>query len=204
MLDLSRVTLCTIATRDHYNVQIALNTAQLAARFANVVVFTDFVEGYFGYDVEKITPRDYKQWCVWRLTEFPKFRIKFSNFVLFIESDARIVKPDSWTKDFYEYDYIGAPWTDGEQGNGGFCLMSQKMLNEIEALNIPSTETACHPCDTKTCRVYRRYFEVRGIKYAPLKVAQQFSSEQGPYTDSFGVHSYRHCQDRIIEASQCR
>jgi hypothetical protein len=51
-----------------------------------------------------------------------------------------IVRPELWSNDFLEYDYIGAPWMysdtsyitdEGEHvpvGNGGFCLRSKKFL----------------------------------------------------------------------------
>ena len=200
MLNLKKVTLVSIVTRQHADARAKLEGFLKQADFGGVVVFTDQPAHFGGDGCFTVTPRDYHEWCVWRLTEMPKFRDKFAGHILFVETDSAIVKPDAWTPDYLKWDYIGAPWLDGMQGNGGFCLISQRLLAEIEALNIPPNVVACFPSDYKICRVYRRWLERQGIKFAPLKVAQQFSSEQGPYTNSFGVHSYRGCQNSILEA----
>ena len=202
-LNLENVAIATVATRHFFPCRTALYQMQMQAQFSDIIVFTDQIELFLGYNLVEVKYREYKQWCVWRLTELPKFRDKMglASHMLFVESDSAIAKPDAWTNSFLEYDYIGAPWLDGVQGNGGFVLYSYRLLEALEALNIPATETACHPSDMKICRVYRRYFENQGIKFAPLKVAQRFSSEQGPYTDSFGVHNYHGCQQKVFDES---
>ncbi len=199
MLALKKVTLVSIVTRQHAAGRAAIDDCLKQATFDGVIVFTDQPDYFRGLGCSIVEPREYRQWCCWRLIEMPKHRDKFAGHILFVESDAAIVKPEAWTKAFLEFDYIGAPWTDGVQGNGGFTLMSQKLLAELKTLNIPATVTACNPSDYKICRVYRRYLEAQGVKFAPLEVAQKFSSEQGPYTQSFGVHSYRGCQQKVID-----
>jgi hypothetical protein len=198
MLELKKITLVSIVTRLHASGRAAIDDMLSKAKFNGVVVFTDQPEHFKGIGYFIVEPREYRQWCIWRMTELPKQRSLFTSHILFVESDSAIVKPAAWTDAFLEYDYIGAPWLDSVVGNGGFCLVSHRLLAAIEALNVPATETACFPSDYKICRVYRRWLENHGIRFAPLKVAQQFSSEQGPYTNSLGVHSYRDCQQQVI------
>lgn len=202
MLNLSKITLTTIVTRSHELGQASIMDATRKATFKNVIVFTDRQDLFGLYNTINIGQKNYREWCIWRLTEMPKHRKNFSEYILFIESDSAIVKPDAWTNEFYRYDYIGAPWLDGVQGNGGFCLMSQRLLAGLETLHLPPTETACFPSDYKICRIYRRFLENNGVKFAPLELAQQFSSELGPYTNSFGIHNYRGCQKSTMEANK--
>jgi len=39
------------------------------------------------------------------------------------------IRPDLWDDGFLQWDYIGAPWTNGVVGNGALCLESRKMMD---------------------------------------------------------------------------
>ena len=199
MLKISGVTLVSIVTRNHAAGRAAIADMLETTTFNGVLVFTDQPAHFTGLGYFVVEPREYRQWCVWRMIELPKHRRRFNGHMLFVESDAAIVKPEAWLNEFLKWDYIGAPWHDDVVGNGGFCLMSQRLLAALEALSLPPTETACFPSDYKICRVYRRWLEQQDVKFAPLKIAQRFSSEQGPYTNSWGVHSYRGSQQKVID-----
>jgi len=189
VLDLSRITLVTVATREHAVCREAIAKLREVARFGKVIVFTNAFESYPEYRRSWVASRGWKDWCVWRLTEFPKFRYEFSDFILFVESDAAIVNPAAWTDKFFEWDYIGAPWHDRVVGNGGFTLISQKFLAALDKLDLPPTVEACHPCDFKMCCDYRAWFEGNDCKFAPAEVADRFANETGDYLGAFGVHS---------------
>ena len=190
MLEFPNVTLVTIATRDHHLGLEMMANFNKEARFRNIVVFTNKPDGFPGEHIP-VTPRPYREWCVWRLTAFPKYRDKCANHILFAEADSRICNPPAWTNEFYQYDYIGAPWRGGRVGNGGFTLMSQRLLKGIANLNIPPYAAACFPCDGRICKFYRPALEKFGCRYASTELANKFSNETGDYLGAFGVHSYR-------------
>lgn len=200
MLNLPSVTLVTVATRDHESCKRAICRCQSLAKFAGLVVFTNEPEQYAG-TVIKVAARPHEQWCVWRLTEFPRLclgALTAGSHILFIESDSALVHPEAWTDRFLEYDYIGAKWADGSVGNGGFTLISARFLAALDSLKIPATPEDCFPCDIAMCRekshyrkehtFYRRRLEALGMRYADPETADQFSNELLPYLGGFGVH----------------
>ena len=68
---------------------------------------------------------------------------------LLIQSDGFVIFPHQWDDAWLEYDYIGAPWplaegcyldpwgTPQRVGNGGFCLMSKKLLGVPDKVEVP-------------------------------------------------------------------
>ena len=190
MLNLDRISLVTIATKNQAECQTSIHNCLQHAKFSSVVVFTNDPTQYSGHLCFRVNPRSHQEWCVWRLTDFTRMRDKFSGqFILFLESDARLVNPSAWTDEFYKYDYIGAPWYDRVVGNGGFTLMSQKMLVSLDKLRLQPTIKACYPCDWKICRNHRAWLEANTCKFAPYELANRFSNETGEYLGAFGVHS---------------
>jgi hypothetical protein len=109
--------------------------------------------------------------------------------VLIIQYDGYILNPSAWTPAFLEYDYIGAPWLtqpvseDCKVGNGGFSLRSKKLLEETSLLHYDGT-----PEDIFICRTKSQYLREKGIKFAPISVAHNFSIENLPYKNQFGFH----------------
>ena len=201
MLNLPEVTLVTIATRDPAANLAALARCIAAVNFARVVIFTTEPATYRGVgDTVEVKPRDHHEWCVWRMTELPRHHARFAgSHILFIESDSALVNPRAWRESFLAYDYIGAPWPGGIVGNGGFTLISLRMLAAIAALKLAATQAACFPCDYAMCRAsdlvpinprkfYRPALEAAGMVYAPAGVADAFANETGGYLGAFGIH----------------
>jgi len=60
---------------------------------------------------------------------------------LLVQPDGFVINPDKWDNQFFEYDYIGAPWEQVPHsyldpwgkphrvGNGGFSFRSKKLLD---------------------------------------------------------------------------
>lgn len=99
-----------------------------------------------------------------------------TEFCLSIHDDGFIINPHLWKDEFFEYDYIGAPWVPGpwpRVGNGGFCLKSKKLLNLTK--NIP-WYPGDHD-DTSICQGHQAHFISNGCLYAPVEVAMTFSLE---------------------------
>lgn len=147
-------------------------------KWIKIPKFTDFQEQY-SYITLKLCPE-----------------ICTDDFNLIIHADGYAVNSDAWTDEFFEYDYIGAMWEDGEMGNGGFCLRSKKLYDTVKALDIPYKLSSLTidqinkkgfytiqdglirvPEDVILCRIYKTELEKNGIKFAPYQIADRFSIE---------------------------
>lgn len=125
---------------------------------------------------------------------------------LLVHHDGFVVRPELWSNDFLEYDYIGAPWMysdtsyitdEGEHvsvGNGGFCLRSKKFLEMPTKLGLKlDHRQGFYNDDGNFCVYYRKTFLENGIKYAPVDVAARFSTEAiipNISRESFGFHGF--------------
>lgn len=118
-----------------------------------------------------------------------------SDFAMSVHEDGFPIRPDLWSSQFLEYDYIGAPWADGVVGNGGFNIESRKMMTEKQKL--PPSAPPYEPSDNWVCRVHRNTLISKGIKFAPVDVAVEFSTEMtGKKWPSFGFHGRRFQQEK--------
>lgn len=122
-------------------------------------------------------------------------------FILF-QADGFILNWKEWTNEFFEYDYIGAPWewyNDGMQvGNGGFSFRSKKLHQLIldEKLELCNDQYIKYfQEDHNISRIHRPFLEGKGIKFAPVELARKFSIEawmapDNQYKGSFGFHGF--------------
>jgi len=144
------------------------------------------------------------------LDDYNWFKLKELNnhiqteWCLSIEPDGFIINPELWTDQFFDYDYIGAPWPkegfgmlpylteENRVGNSGFSLRSKRLIERCK--EIPDTEKENNPKeDILICRKYRHLFE-DDMVFAPVDVALKFSfefvSEDWEIKDSFGFHRF--------------
>lgn len=117
-----------------------------------------------------------------------------TDHAVFVQWDGMATRPDLWTDDFLNYDYIGAPWPWQPEGvnvgNGGFSLRSRKLL-EVCGRDPAVRLTAEEPIaeDNIIGQHCRPYLEARhGMRFAPTELAAQFSYELEVYRESFGFH----------------
>ena len=110
---------------------------------------------------------------------------------LIVQVDGFPIMNSSWTDDFLEYDYIGAPWIDFPEmpekewvGNGGFSLRSKALMEAVASLNSDGNVLE----DNFICVDKRELLESKGFKFAPVEVAKKFSVENDYYVDQFGFH----------------
>lgn len=117
-------------------------------------------------------------------------------YCLLIQWDGFILNPGAWQKEWFGYDYIGAPWglDDPEGvGNGGFSFRSRGIMQSVARLGLPPEK--CMPEDTTICKVYREHLMTRGWRFAPPAVGERFSVEtnsfhpQIKYDGQFGFHN---------------
>ena len=125
-----------------------------------------------------------------------------TDYFIIFQADGFILNWKAWTNEFFEYDYIGAPfewYNDGMQvGNGGFSFRSKKLhqliLDEkLELCNDQYIKDFAE--DHNICRIHRPFLESKGIKFAPVELARKFSieawkSHDNKYKGSFGFHGF--------------
>ena len=137
---------------------------------------------------------------------------------LFVQADSFVVNHKLWKDEFLKYDYIGAPWSDelvtdqnlvlnvkkNPVGNGGFSLRSLKLLQTTAKIDYDSLKFPLKSEDVVICHyLYDKMIE-EGIKFAPPKLAAQFSIENvnnlyGQNPDSvFGFHG-KHLRNHFLK-----
>jgi hypothetical protein len=81
---------------------------------------------------------------------------------------------------FLEYDYVGAPWINGEVGNGGFSLRKRSKMLEVIAAS-PPLESGHEDIFLSMCPKVR-------LHKPDFVKATQFSIETIPSPEFFGLH----------------
>lgn len=138
-----------------------------------------------------------------------------TDFVLTIQQDGYIINPQSWTNEFFDYDYIGATMPESSNpqhkgfrvGNGGFSLRSKKLCKATSLFDFPSNGLE----DQFICRESRKRLEELGIKFAPVEIADKFSYINFGYPflkDTFGYHGdhslLKTCNNNNNNCSACK
>lgn len=191
---MNNCTLVSIDTKYKYESLHVLKNMKELFNFNETIFFSNGVKSEHVRNIEipNITGKkdgfSYSYFC---LKELPKY-IE-TDFCLVVQHDGFIINPDMWSDKFMEYDYIGAPWPDNfanRVGNGGFSLRSKKFLQAC--LDIFENENILEHEDLLAC-VYRyEEFSKRGIKFAPVDLAIEFSIEhivpELKSMKSFGFH----------------
>jgi hypothetical protein len=130
------------------------------------------------------TLKDYSHFVVKDLNDFVN-----TDFVMLFQNDGFIENIDMWSDEYFDYDYIGAPWwykDHNNVGNGGFSMRSKKLL-EVLAADEKILDVV--PEDHHICRTYGDYLrEEHGIKFAPEELASKFSVEHGHHGGQLGFH----------------
>jgi len=206
MIDLNNITLVLASS---VNIDRSIKSLLYSMRginFESVKLFTDLdVNPGDNIEVIKIPKLDYDGYSKFITYELHKF-IE-TDFVLITQDDGFVINPECWSKDFIDYDYIGAPWPLPNDnfsyrdsfgnivrvGNGGFSLRSKKLLKLPTDLNLEwksyfgfFNEDGFFTCHN------RHIFEQHGCVFSPIEVAANFSHEfKIPETDGinpFGFH----------------
>lgn len=134
---------------------------------------------------------DFNQWHVHELPKLIK-----NDFAWHIHDDGFVIQPELWTYEFLTCDYIGAPWGDGVVGNAGFSLQSLRLMKL--AMNLPAKQV---PSDDFVCRYWRRWLELKGMKFAPKQLALRFSTEgqMGANSQSLGFHGRHASPHKFVQ-----
>ena len=201
MLDLSRVTLIAIDNTPRVQNTIrAIHTCTGQANFGSVKLITSkelkdqYQESLRRYDIdveETVYPiteiNEYSKYVLYEL-----HRHVDKEYCLMIQDHAFIINPDAWSDEYYEYDYIGAPWPYQENsyvtpfnehirvGNGGFSFRSKKLLEVPLKREIPFDCTTGDfykhfnannfAEDGNICVHNRHMFIEEGCKFPPVEL----------------------------------
>lgn len=182
MIKLPTITLCCVDCVQPYLALTALIESSKHIEFKSIKLFSDTKPLDMPENIEFVQIHKINS-----LIEYSNFLLKELNeyidtdFIITVQADGYIHNPHSWSDDFLEWDYIGAPWQNTEHfikpgyrvGNGGVSLRSKKLLMELQ--RVPTFEM--HE-DVVIGVAIRPHLESLGIKIAPLEVAAKFSVEK--------------------------
>jgi hypothetical protein len=191
VLSLSDVTTLTIEDRSTHEVLDRLGRiTRWHRRFlkpAREVILSTTWPSINGVEWIKIKPwqgnliEAYSNWCHKELKNY--FDTKF---VMVWHSDGFALDPSCWSDDFLKYDYIGSPFFFDSSivGNGGFSLRSKAFCEEgAKIINLNEA-----PEDRLLCIYNRTKLESKGIKFAPVELANQWGTEFDSLEGRFGFH----------------
>lgn len=193
---LEDVTLVLVDTVNYGNAVNSLQKSLAQIKPARTIFFTDIdIDlSHLGIEVIKISEliyskKTYSEFIIKKLGKYIE-----TEFVLVTQWDGYVLKGECWNDDFYQYDYIGAPWLYVDErnvGNGGFSLRSKKLQDIL--MNDDFIQV-CDPEDEVIGRLYRNYLEEKyGIRFPTNEVADSFSFElRTPVYDTFGFHGDQH------------
>jgi hypothetical protein len=172
----------------------ALKSSIDKLEFSDILVFSDNRTCWGDLTVINIPKiKSYFEYNNLVLNEISNF-VK-TDFCLIIQYDGYILNSSAFSKSFFDYDYIGAPWPwhkTKNVGNGGFSWRSKKLLNALK--NLKYSESNNEPEDDFICRTNRDILEKSyGCLFAPEEIAAQFSIEHGSRDfPTFGFHGVWH------------
>ena len=182
MLDLKNVTLFGLDNVHPALLNKAAGVCLTYAEFGDLLLLTE--------ETNINSVKDYSKFMIKELHKYIH-----TDYVLVIQYDGFILNPESWTNDFFNYDYIGAPWVSKQFanpiGNGGFSLRSKKLLEEVSQL-----KGNYHPEDLSICNLNYDILLDKGFKFAPYEVGAKFSFESNyergsMWNNQFGFHDLR-------------
>lgn len=187
-LALAGVSLVAADSRYADRAVFAMQQCLSQCRFFNALLFTDtnveLPPEITRVQIPRLASRmAYSEFMIWHL---PLYQDILGSHILIVQHDGYVLNAEAWRDAFLTYDYVGAPWVDGVVGNGGFSLRSKKLLRLL--LTLKADITVAHPEDEVMGRQYRQCLESAGIRFAPAKLAAQFSVEGEAYQGSFGYH----------------
>ena len=195
---MKKITAVIIGNTHHALMKHSIEKTLEAIDCEDVLVFSDKRVIDYGqyYQIRgDFTIQDYNLFCLKGLWPYIK-----TEFALIIQYDGIAVNRDAWKDEFYNYDYIGAPWPDAfswikpteKVGNGGFSLRSAKLLEALkdDQIKLHYDDRRFNAEDSVIGQGYKSYLSTKhGIKYAPIELANQFSHEWcNPTGESFGFH----------------
>jgi len=210
MIDLPNVTLFCISSDKVPDAIKVLQYSMRGINFGAVKLIThedpgnlpDGIEFSQCYEIKSI--HEYNYYCLYNLTNHID-----TDYCLLIQPDGFVINPDKWDDDWFNYDYIGAPWPYRDRayitpygehqrvGNGGFSFRSKKLLEVPLHQWIPFKVAEMsdfyqmfggnNTNEDGNITVHNKHlYEKCGCKIAPIEVAKFFSYES-PVPENTGI-----------------
>ena len=190
----------------------SLKKSRIGVKYQKILLITSknikrsFV--FKGLKVIRIDPlktsKEYNHFVIYKLHSFIT-----TTHILLVQWDGFVINNEKWNDNFYNYDYIGAPFIPRENdnsycrdrngnfyciGNGGFSLRSLRLLKSASKYKLEDdlNFTFCHE-DGFFCVLHREFLESKGFKWAPYNIATEFAIESPISIDRifdlpFGFH----------------
>lgn len=191
-INLQNVTLVAVATQNVEATVQALIYSCRQIKYGSVKLLSHFTPYCKNEKIEFIRipkMKNIDEWSHFIVYELNKYIN--NEFIILVHSDGFVVNPNSWRNEFFEYDYIGAPWplpTDNfsyRDINGNIIrvgnsvsLRSKKLLELPSKLLIPwEADHGFFNEDGFLCVKNKHILEENGIKFAPLNIAKYFAHE---------------------------
>lgn len=209
MLNLENVTLIAMTSVRIPQTIKALEYSCKGIKFGSVKLASDIKPDFLpDYITHEFTEKssNINEWnfnVIYNLSKHIK-----TDYAILIHDNGFIVNPESWREEFFDYDYIGAPWplpSDNysyrdingsiiRQGNS-VSLRSKKLIDLPNKLNLEWKDFHGFTNeDGFICVNYRHRYVEEGCKFADLDVAKYFSHESViPEIDGikpFAFHNY--------------
>lgn len=201
VLDLSRVTLIAVTSvrlEDHVR---ALKYSAKNIKFGAIKIVSDIepknLPPYIKHEyIDKISNID--EWnyaMIYKLGQYVD-----TEFAMIVHDDGFIINPQSWRPEFFDYDYIGAPWPlpyddysyrdiNGEliRVGNSVSLRSKKLIDLPNVLNMEwKSFHGLYSEDGFICVNNRHIYKEHGCKFADIDVAKYFSHET-PLPETQGI-----------------
>jgi hypothetical protein len=204
MLDLSNVTLIAMTSVKIPQTIKALQYSSRDIKFGAIKIISDIKPDDLPSDIiheytEKMSNiEDWNYSIIYKLGKHID-----TEFAILIHDDGFIINPKSWRPEFFEYDYIGAPWPlpmddfsyrdiNGEiiRVGNSVSLRSKKLIDLPVKLNLEwKPFHGYYNEDGFICVNYRHIYKEHGIKFADIDVAKYFSHET-QLPETFGIEPF--------------
>lgn len=207
-ISLKNVTLMGIDCVDFSRLQKVADISMHGIDFADVKLLSSIKSNDSRWvEIDPIRSIEaYSEFCIRNLADHVD-----TDYVLLIQYDGFVLNPHSWSDEFLNYDYVGAPihikgeyWfkkfsipceLEGSHlvGNGGFCLRSRRFVQTSAKLAAEGKFSKFHPEDLVLCILDQHLLLNEGMRFAPYELAKKFSIEgrSHVYESQFGFHNLK-------------
>lgn len=185
------VTLLAASSVDLDNTQLALQISSQNITFGAIKFLTSRVPPQKVANIEYVVipPMNFLGYSRFMLLELHKH--VDTPYCLVVQADGFVLNEKLWSQEFFEYDYVGAPWPEyvvvngnwklyldkNRVGNGGFSLRSRKLLEATAHINFDTLDLPTKSEDIAICHFLYNEMRAQGIRFAPPELAARFSIE---------------------------
>ena len=218
------VTLLAITSTEMDEAQISMRISLHNIKFAKSKLLCSSPPKKKYPDIEYVSIEPLKSVDMYNRIVFQDLHKYFeTSHCLIVQADSFVVNSDLWKDEFLKYDYIGGPWPNKIEvkpdlilnleknpvGNGGFSLRSRKLVETTAKINFKSLNFPMKAEDVVICHYLYQKMIDSGIRFAPPKLAAQFSMENienlyGQNINSvFGFHG-KHMRNYFLKKYRLR